>query len=146
MENLKLKVTIVMDENRDVFCNGIKCGINRQASKGEGHEAAILEPIVGKQWQKHISLSRLEVGEQEVELKPREETSTTGKKKAIYTEAELAELAELRARIAEIEEIARNRTPKFTKLLTMGEIAKLSVEEKAEYQTWLENYIASLKI
>lgn len=147
MEKQRLTVKITMSENREVFCEGIKCQITPQATKGENKEVAILEPIVGKKWQRHVSLSRLSVGEQEIALKPRDETSHTQKKqkKVVYTEAEAAELAKLRARIAEIEEIASNRIPKFDRLLSQSEVANLSKEDKLEYQTWLENYIESLK-
>lgn len=143
MKTIKLKLT----EKREVYLVGEEGSeqqlkVNAQATKGEGKEVVDIEKIVGSEYQKWVSLSKLEIGINEIELKPRK-ALTTNKVELTLEEQKL--IKEYQDKINEIIENAKNRKPKFNKLLSQSEVANLSQEEKLEYQTWLENYIESLK-
>ena len=87
--------------------NGVECPVNKQESKGPNKEVVNIKKVVGPQYQEWISLSRLQEGVQEVELKPRKEVVLGAK--YTLTKEEQEEVDSLKARIEEIIEGAKKR-------------------------------------
>lgn len=116
----------------NVRVNGVVCPVNKQASKGEGHEVVDISKVGGEACQKWLSLSMIPDGETcEIELKPRKVVEA---QKFVLTDDEKAQVAELQAQIDAIISAAKQRyVPTHTK-----DIRKMSIEE-------LEAYIAAKK-
>lgn len=126
-----------ISENREKF----SLKVNKQQSKGEGKEVVDIEKIVGENYQKWVSLSKLNIGENEIELKPRKQLTI---EKYSLTKEEQEEITQLENRINEIKENARKRyIPKvdFTKI----DIEKLSEEQKVELMEKLEKYLETVR-
>ena len=121
---------VVEREGYEVKVNGIKCPVNKQASKGEGQEYVDIEKLGYTEWQKHIRLAVIKDNDvTEVELKPRKESVSS---KYTLTQEEKDEIAALQAKIDAIVENAKKRyTPK-------KKLEDMSIEE-------LEAYIANMK-
>lgn len=111
----------------EVFYQGMKLHINPQRT----HNYPIVEiaKLGFAGYQESIGLSTLKEGTNIVTLKPKKIVES---KKLMLTLEEQQEIAELEARIEEIKENARKRTPKHKKL------EEMSIEE-------LEAYIAARK-
>lgn len=119
----------------------ISLKVNKQQTKGEGKEVVDIEKIVGENYQKWVSLSKLNIGENEIELKPRKQLTI---EKYSLTKEEEEEIKQLENRINEIKENARKRyIPKidFTKI----DVDKLSDEQKVEYIEKLEKYLETVR-
>jgi hypothetical protein len=115
----------------------ISLKVNKQQTKGEGKEVVDIEKVVGENYQKWVSLSKLNIGENEVELKPRKQLTI---EKYSLTKEEEEEIKQLENRINEIKENAKRRyIPKidFTKI----DVEKLSDEQKVELMEKLEKYL-----
>lgn len=128
------------NENRIFYIDGenkIELKVNKQQSKGEGKEVVDIEKVVGENYQKWVSLSKLNIGENEVELKPRKQLTI---EKYSLTKEEEEEIKQLENRINEIKENARKRyIPKvdFSKI----DVEKLTDEQKIELMGKLEKYL-----
>lgn len=119
----------------------ISLKVNKQQTKGEGKEVVDIEKIVGENYQKWVSLSKLNIGENEIELKPRKQLTI---EKYSLTKEEEEEIKQLENRINEIKENARKRyIPKvdFTKI----DVEKLSEEQKVELMEKLEKYLETVR-
>lgn len=117
-------------KGNDVFHNGIKLTRVDQATKGPGNEVIKIAGLEGSNGAKWISLSKLQEGKNEVEVKGKEVVSGGS---YTLTPAEKAEVDKLQARIDEIKAAAKARyVPKKV------DTSKMSVEE-------LEAYIAQLR-
>lgn len=124
----------------EVYYNGIKLKINKQASKGPGNEAVYIKDCAEANGQSWISLSRLQEGINEIECKARELTTH---KKYELTKEESSRIAELQAEIDAIKEAAKARyveKPNF-KL----DISKLSEAEKQAHIEQVQNYVKYLQ-
>ena len=109
----------------EVLYNGNKLPIvDKNKATGASVDLAKLELT---EYQRYVKISTLQIGLNQVDLKPRKNVEIS---KVEYTDEEKQELAQLEARIAEIKENARKRfIPKATKVEDMDE-------------TQLQDYIA----
>lgn len=120
--------------NGEIYYNGVKLHINKQATKGIGHEYVDLDQVKDSnlaEYQHHIRLAVLVEGENEIELKPRKNISI---EKYSLTEEEKAKIAEYQSKIDAIIEAAKARQPKKAK-----RVEDMSIAE-------LEAYIAAKKL
>lgn len=122
--------------------NGVKCPVNKQESKGPNKEVVNIKKVVGPQYQEWISLSRLQEGVQEVELKPRKEVVLGAK--YTLTKEEQEEVDSLKARIEEIIEGAKKRYVP-SKLNLNLDVSKLSEEQRQQEIEKVMKYIEALK-
>lgn len=123
--------------NDEVYCNGVKLRINKQASKGPGNEVVNVEGLEGSNGQKWVSLSRLHEGMNTIETTARQVTTA----KYQLTPEEQKEVNELQARIDTIINNAKSRyvaKPNFSKI----DPSKLSDEEKEALIANLKQYLA----
>ena len=121
-----MKLELIKKGN-EVYCNDMKVHINPQASKN--YPVVDLAKLGLDDYQRYIALNSLVEGSNVIELKPRKQVTTSA---LALTQEEKDEIAQLEARIAEIKENAKQRTPKKKRLEDM------SIEE-------LEAYIAARK-
>lgn len=128
---------ILERKSDEVFHNGVKLTINKQASKGEGNEVVKIDGLEGSNGQKWISLARLKQGENEITCQGREVTVS---KKYELTKDEKAEVDKLQAQIDKIVETAKSRYVAKPKLLTPDEIAKLTPEERVALADQIKSY------
>jgi len=122
--------------------NGVECPVNKQESKGPNKEVVNIKKVVGPQYQEWISLSRLQEGVQEVELKPRKEVVLGAK--YTLTKEEQEEVDSLKARIEEIIEGAKKRYVP-SKLNLNLDVSKLSEEQRQAEIEKVMKYIEALK-
>lgn len=123
--------------NDEVYCNGVKLRINKQASKGAGNEVVNVEGLEGSNGQKWVSLSRLHEGMNTIETSARQVSTA----KYQLTPEEQKEVNELQARIDTIINNAKSRyvaKPNFGKI----DPSKLSDEEKEALIANLKQYLA----
>lgn len=124
----------------EVYYNGIKLRINKQASKGPGNEVVYIKDCPEANGQTWISLSRLKDGINEIECKARELTTHN---KYELTKDELSRIAELQAEIDAIKAAAKARyveKPNFK-----VDISKLSDAEKQAHIEKVQNYVKYLQ-
>lgn len=124
----------------EVYCDGVKLRINKQASKGPNNEVVYIKDCDGANGQTWISLSRLKEGINEFECKSR--VVTTHNKYELTTEEKLR-IEELQKEIDEIKENAKKRyveKPNFK-----VDISKLSEEEKQAHIEQVEKYVEYLQ-
>lgn len=107
----------------EVLYNGNKLPIvDKNKATGASVDLAKLELT---EYQRYVKISTLQIGLNEVELKPRKSLEIS---KVEYTDEEKQELAQLEARIAEIKENAKKRyVPKKKSIYDM------SIDELEEY-------------
>lgn len=113
-------IILVLNENNEVYFENKKVKINPQASKNDpvvDLDSLKLNELA--QFQRYVSLSRLKLGENEIELKDRKQVATLQ-----LTEEEKQQIAELEAQIEAIKANARKRAPQKPKA-----IEDLSLEE-----------------
>lgn len=124
----------------EVYYNGTKLRINKQASKGPGNEVVYIKDCPEANGQTWISLSRLHDGENEIECKARELTTHN---KYELTKDELSRIAELQAEIDAIKAAAKARyveKPNFK-----VDISKLTEAEKQAHIEQVQNYMKYLQ-
>ena len=122
--------------------NGVECPVNKQEAKGPNKEVVNIKKVVGPQYQEWISLSRLQEGVQEIELKPRKEVVLSAK--YTLTKEEQEEVDSLKARIEEIIEGAKKRYVP-SKLNLNLDVSKLSEEQRQAEIEKVMKYIEALK-
>ena len=115
-----MKIELVKNGN-EVYYNDMKVHINPQASKN--YPVVDLAKLGFDDYQRYVALNSLKEGLNVIELKPRKQVATG----VVLTEEEKAQIAELEAKIEEIKENARKRTPKKKRLEDM------TIEELEEY-------------
>ena len=120
-----MSIELVKNDGK-VYYEGKEVHINPQASKN--YPVVDLAKLGFSEYQRYIALNSLKDGLNVVELKPRKQVGS----QLMLTDEEKAEIAELEAKIAEIKENARKRTP------TKKRLEDMSIEE-------LEAYIAARK-
>lgn len=118
---------LLVRKGNEVFCNGKKLTIVKQASKGPGNEVVKIDGVEGSNGQKWISLSRLVEGDNEIFTQAREVTSTQSYR---LDEEETKEVKALQSRIDEIIENAKSRFVAKPKLDNLDKIKEMSEEEK----------------
>lgn len=124
----------------EVYCDGVKLRINKQASKGPNNEVVYIKDCPEANGQTWISLSRLKEGVNEIECKGR--VVTTPNKYELTNEEKLR-IEELQKEIDEIKENAKKRyveKPNFK-----VDISKLSEEEKQAHIEQVQNYVKYLQ-
>lgn len=128
-------------QGRDVFHNGVKLTIVKQASKGPNKEVVKIDGLEGSNGQKWVSLSLLNEGDNDLtNLKGREVTTS---RKYQLTKDEQLEVDKLQTRIDEILEVAKSRyvpRPNFNL-----DISKLSKEERDKHIKHVQRYLSTLK-
>lgn len=120
----------------------IELKINKQASKGDGHEVVYIKNCPESNGQTWVSLSKLEEGINEIECKKRE--FTAAKKQTIeyvLTDEEKSQIAEYEAKINEIIDAAKARYVAKPEEL---DVDAMSHDEKLEYIDKWKKYLASL--
>lgn len=132
-----LKLERIKDK---VYYNKAELKINKQSSKGPGHEAVDISELAEANGQKWISLSRLEQGINEIECKAR---NVKQNKKYELTKEEQQEVDKLQSKIDVIVEKAKTRY--VAKPSMNVNVAAMSKEEKAAYIETLNKYLESLK-
>lgn len=113
-------------KGRDVFYEGTKLTRVDQATKGPGNEVIKIEGLPGTNGAKWISLSKLQEGLNEIEVKGKEVTNSGS---YTLTQSEKDEIAKLQKRIDEIKEIGRKRY----QLTKPRDLTKMSIEELEAY-------------
>ncbi len=111
---------------RDVFYEGTKLTRVDQATKGPGNEVIKIDGLEGSNGAKWISLSKLQEGLNEIEVKGK---TVTNSGSYTLTQSEKDEMAKLQKRIDEIKEIGRKRY-QLTKPI---DLTKMSIEELEAY-------------
>lgn len=132
-----MKIELVRKENK-VYYNDAEVRINPQATKN--YPVVDLLKLGLDDWQRYVALNSLKEGLNIVELKPRKQTDSA----IVLTQEEKAQIAELEARIKEIKENARKRTP-VKKAINLKDISKLSQDEVKTAIAELEAYLAKRK-
>ena len=113
-------------EGRDVFYEGTKLTRVDQATKGPGNEVIKIDGLEGSNGAKWISLSKLQEGLNEIEVKGK---TVTNSGSYTLTQSEKDEMNKLQKRIDEIKEIGRKRY----QLTKPKDLTKMSIEELEEY-------------
>lgn len=132
---------LILERKDDkVYYNGVELKINKQSTKGPGHEAVYIADCPEAMGQKWVSLKRLNDGINEIECKAREVSSNN---KYRLTDDEKAEIDELQSRIDEIINNAKQRYVKVPNLNV--NVDKLSHEEKLEHIETVQKYLDSLR-
>ena len=131
------RVVMIIELERkgcEVFCNGAKVRIVPQASKGPNKEVVDIEKFAGPNYQKWISLSTLNEGMNEVELKPRKIVESS--KKYVLTAEEQARVDELQSEIDAIIETAKSR---YVPTINLNKVdpSKMSKEETNKIKSLL---------
>ena len=111
---------------RDVFYEGTKLTRVDQSTKGPGNEVIKIDGLEGSNGAKWISLSKLQEGLNEIEVKGK---TVTNSGSYTLTQTEKDELNKLQKRIDEIKEIGRKRY----QLTKPKDLTKMSIEELEEY-------------
>ena len=111
---------------RDVFYEGTKLARVDQATKGPGNEVIKIDGLEGSNGAKWISLSKLQEGENEIEVKGKVVTNSGS---YTLTQSEKDEMAKLQKRIDEIKAIGRKRY----ELTKPKDLTKMSIEELEAY-------------
>ena len=111
---------------RDVFHEETKLTRVDQATKGPGNEVIKIDGLEGSNGAKWISLSKLQEGENEIEVKGKIVTNSGS---YTLTQSEKDEMTKLQKRIDEIKEIGRKRY-QLTKPI---DLTKMSIEELEAY-------------
>jgi len=111
---------------RDVFYEGTKLTRVDQATKGPGNEVIKIDGLEGSNGAKWISLSKLQEGENEIEVKGKIVTNSGS---YTLTQSEKDEMAKLQKRIDEIKAIGRKRY----ELTKPKDLTKMSIEELEAY-------------
>ena len=111
---------------RDVFYEGTKLTRVDQATKGPGNEVIKIEGLEGSNGAKWISLSKLQEGLNEIEVKGKVVTNSGS---YTLTQSEKDEIAKLQKRIDEIKAIGRKRY----QLTKPRDLTELSIEELEAY-------------
>lgn len=111
---------------RDVFYEGTKLTRVDQATKGPGNEVIKIDGLEGSNGAKWISLSKLQEGENEIEVKGKVVTNSGS---YTLTQSEKDEMAKLQKRIDEIKAIGRKRY----ELTKPKDLTKMSIEELEAY-------------
>ena len=111
---------------RDVFHEETKLTRVDQATKGPGNEVIKIDGLEGSNGAKWISLSKLQEGENEIEVKGKVVTNSGS---YTLTQSEKDEMAKLQKRIDEIKEIGRKRY----ELTKPKDLTKMSIEELEAY-------------
>lgn len=131
-------------KENEVYYNGIKLRINKQASKGPGNEVVYIKDCPEANGQTWISLSRLEEGENEIECKARELKSRPAPApKYELTKEEAAQVAELQAKIDVIIDAAKARYVERPNLDI--DVTTLTEEEKQAHIEQVEKYVEYLQ-
>lgn len=113
-------------KGRDVFHEGTKLTRVDQATKGPGNEVIKIDGLEGSNGAKWISLSKLQEGENEIEVKGKVVTNSGS---YTLTQSEKDEMAKLQKRIDEIKAIGRKRY----ELTKPRDLTKMSIEELEAY-------------
>lgn len=113
-------------KGRDVFYEGTKLTRVDQATKGPNQEVIKIDGLEGSNGAKWISLSRLQEGLNEIEVKGK---TVTNSGSYTLTQTEKDEMNKLQKRIDEIKEIGRKRY----QLTKPKDLTKMSIEELEEY-------------
>lgn len=113
-------------KGRDVFYEGTKLTRVDQATKGPGNEVIKIDGLEGSNGAKWISLSKLQEGENEIEVKGKVVTNSGS---YTLTQSEKDEMAKLQKRIDEIKAIGRKRY----ELTKPKDLTKMSIEELEAY-------------
>jgi len=113
-------------KGRDVFYEGTKLTRVDQATKGPGNEVIKIDGLEGSNGAKWISLSKLQEGENEIEVKGKIVTNSGS---YTLTQSEKDEMAKLQKRIDEIKAIGRKRY----ELTKPKDLTKMSIEELEAY-------------
>lgn len=113
-------------KGRDVFYEGTKLTRVDQATKGPGNEVIKIEGLEGSNGAKWISLSKLQEGLNEIEVKGK---TVTNSGSYTLTQSEKDEIAKLQKRIDEIKAIGRKRY----ELTKPKDLTKMSIEELEAY-------------
>lgn len=113
-------------KGRDVFYEGTKLTRVDQATKGPGNEVIKIEGLEGSNGAKWISLSKLQEGLNEIEVKGK---TVTNSGSYTLTQSEKDEIAKLQKRIDEIKAIGRKRY----ELTKPRDLTKMSIEELEAY-------------
>lgn len=131
-----MKIVLNRNNNKITF-EGKEVKINPQSSKGENQEVVDLDSLHIEeltQYQRYISLSKLNEGDNEIDLKPRKNVSILH-----LTKEEIEEIENLENRIKEIKENAKKRSVK------KFDLSKVKIEELTEEdRKTLEEYLTSL--
>lgn len=132
---------VLTRKGADVYHNDVKLTIVAQATKGEGKEVVKIDGLEGSNGQKWVSLSRLVEGENEIECKAREVSTS---QRYTLTEDEKAEVAELQSRIDEIIAKAKAR---YVAPIDLRKIdtTKMTDEQRDSVIKELEKFIANAK-
>lgn len=132
---------VLTRKGNDVYHNDVKLTIVAQATKGEGKEVVKIDGLEGSNGQKWISLSRLVEGENEIECKAREVSTS---QRYTLTDDEKAEVEELQGRI---DEIIANAKARYVAPIDLRKIdtAKMSEEQREATIKELQKYIANIK-
>lgn len=132
---------VLTRKGADVYHNDVKLTIVAQTTKGEGKEVVKIEGLEGSNGQKWVSLSRLVEGDNEIECKAREVSTS---QRYTLTEDEKAEVAELQARIDEIIAKAKAR---YVAPIDLRKIdtTKMTDEQRDAVIKELEKFIANAK-
>lgn len=127
-------------KENEVYCDGVKLRINKQASKGPNNEVVYIKDCPEANGQTWISLSRLKEGVNEIECKGR--VVTTHNKYELTTEEKLR-IEELQKEIDEIKENAKKRYVEKPNLDI--DVSTLTEEEKQAHIEQVEKYVEYLQ-
>lgn len=132
---------VLTRKGADVYHNDVKLTIVAQATKGKGKEVVKIDGLEGSNGQKWVSLSRLVEGDNEIECKAREVSTS---QRYTLTDDEKAEVEELQARIDEIIAKAKAR---YVAPIDLRKIDtnKMTDEQREAVIKELEKFIANAK-
>lgn len=120
-------IMLLVRKDNDVFFNGKKLTIVKQASKGAGNEVVKIDGLEGSNGQKWISLSKLQQGENDFFTQAREVVATQSYR---LNEEETKEVKALQAKIDAIINNAKSRYVAKPKLDDIAKIKDMTKEDK----------------
>ena len=136
-----MKKVEIVKNGYEITVNGIVCKVIKQESKGTNKEVVDIEKVVGTEYQRYVSLSKLVEGLQTVELKPRKIVES---RQYTLTQDEQTKIKELQTQIDNIIEVAKARYVKISFKSTI-DTSKLSDTQKLEAIRQLEIQLEKLK-
>ncbi|NLL64076.1 MAG: hypothetical protein GX241_07620 [Ruminococcaceae bacterium] len=150
MKNEMSNKLILVRRGNEVFCNDIKLYINEQRTKNDGKGAPVvkIEGLPNSNGQKWISLNKLNEGENVIEAKGANRTSSKNKyiltpdEQKIVNELQ-SEIDKLQSKMNSIIEKAKERYVPIPDLKV--DINSLSQEERIKLLGSLESYLSALR-
>jgi phage host-nuclease inhibitor protein Gam len=151
MKNEMSNKLILVRKGNEVFCNDIKLYINEQKTKNDGKGAPVvkIEGLPNSNGQKWISLNKLNEGENIIEAKGANRTSSNNKK-YILTPDEQKIVNELQSEIdklqSEMNSIIEKAKERYVPIPDLkADINSLSQEERIKLVGSLESYLSALR-